>query len=245
MPWDFALILGVLGVLVPWRGAIRIRQLLRAPRLSTEDRLAVYATTSAFQWLAAGIVAWRSHARGVGWEELGLGSVRVAPVAAAALALTAVLVATQLLSLRRLARLPAEKQGLLGEIARRLLPQNQLEALAFVALAGTVGICEEFLYRGFAFAALARATENLWAAAAVSSALFALAHLYQGRRGVGVTFVVGLVFAGVRVGTSSLAPTMLAHLTADLVAGLFAPRWLRVPAEPGPTSVDDAGPEGP
>ena len=31
MPWDFALILGVLAVLIPWRGAARVRELLRRP----------------------------------------------------------------------------------------------------------------------------------------------------------------------------------------------------------------------
>jgi len=56
MPWDFVAILFVLGVIVPWRGAVRIRELLRQPALSTVERIALYASTIAFQWLAVAVV---------------------------------------------------------------------------------------------------------------------------------------------------------------------------------------------
>src|SRR2546422_1606301 len=39
----------------------------------------------------------------------------------------------------------------------RSMPHNFVEALVFIALAFTVAPCEEFLYRGFVFAALERA----------------------------------------------------------------------------------------
>ena len=58
MPWDFILILFVLGVLVPWRGAMRIKRLLAQPALTTSERLSLYASTIAFQWLIVAIVAW-------------------------------------------------------------------------------------------------------------------------------------------------------------------------------------------
>lgn len=223
MPWDFALILLVLGVVVPWRGAVRIRELLRQPQLTTADRLAVYASTIAFQWLAVAVVAWRCYARRVGARELGIAipDARLALAVGAALALA--LSATQIYSLRRLARVPREEQGILGQVARKLLPQNAVEALAFVALASTVALCEEFLYRGFALRVVANAAGNSILIGVVASAmLFALAHLYQGPRGLITTFVVGLGFALVRVWTQSLAPTIIAHGIADLVAGLAA-----------------------
>ena len=227
LPWDFAFILLVLGVLVPWRGALRIKQLLARPRLETADRLAVYASTIAFQWLAVAVVAWRCSVRGLTAQELAIAAPDAERVAFTALALALGLGATQLAGIRRMARLPAQRRGFLYQVAQRLMPQNTLEILVFIVLAGTVALCEEFLYRGFVFAALRRAgSESLVFATLGSSALFALAHLYQGPRGLRTTFVVGLLFAAARLWTGSLVPPMLAHLVVDLVAGLAAPRLL-------------------
>ncbi len=104
MPWDFALILLVMAVVVPWRGTLRIKQLLARPRLETADRLALYASTIAFQWLAVALVAWRCYARGLGAQDLGVALPDPPLAAATALALSLLLAASQLYSLRRLAR---------------------------------------------------------------------------------------------------------------------------------------------
>ena len=64
-------------------------------------------------------------------------------------------------------------------------------------------------------------------AALLSSAWFALAHLYQGRRGVITTFVVGLIFVSVRIWTGSLIPAVAAHIGIDLVVGIGMSRFLR------------------
>jgi len=227
MPWDFALILFVLGVLVPWRGAVRIRQILARPRLERADRLALYASTVAFQWLAAAVVAWRCHARALTAQHLALAFPEPELTATTTLALSLLLGTSQLYSLRRLARLPADRQGFLYQMARKVMPQDSMEALAFVALAGNVSLCEEFLYRGFVFAVLQDMAWNSRLLAALGSSLFfALAHFYQGRRGLASTFVVGLLFALARILTGSLAPSIFAHLVADLLAGLRAPRLL-------------------
>ena len=226
MPWDLALILLVLGVVVPWRGAARIKQLLARPQLGTADRLSLYASTIAFQWLAAAVAAWRSLAHGFTPARLGIAFGQPELTTAITLALAVLLGANQFFSLRRLARLPAQRQGFLHQLARKLMPQTLVEALAFVALVVTVALCEEFLYRGFALAALQQATDSELLAALASSAMFALAHLYQGRRGLATTFIVGLLFAVARILTASLAPSIVAHLLADLLAGLAAPRLL-------------------
>lgn len=228
MPWDFALTLLLLAVVVPWRGAVRVRQLLAMPKLSSMDRLAVYASTIALQWAIAAVVAWRCYARGVGLEELGLALPDVVVTAATAAGLSLVLGWTQVASMRQLARMPREKQGFIGEMARKLLPQDAVEGLAFSGLAVTVALCEEFIYRGFAWAALAAASGGSEVAALVgSSVLFGVAHAYQGRRGIVVTAVAGLIFGAARLWTGSLVAPMVGHLVADLVAGLAAPRLMR------------------
>jgi len=54
-----------------------------------------------------------------------------------------------------------------------------------------------------------------------------LAHLYQGRRGILTTFVVGLLFAAIRSWTGSLLAPFGAHFLADLTAGFLAPPRIR------------------
>src|SRR5258706_861372 len=62
MPWDIWLIFLVLGVILPWRGRMRMKKLLAMPHVSTTERLALYASTIAFQWVAVAVVAWRAKA---------------------------------------------------------------------------------------------------------------------------------------------------------------------------------------
>lgn len=233
MPWDFVLILAVLAILLPWRGYVRVRELLRRPLISGEERVAVYLSTMLVQWSAALFVLWRCRARGLSLNRLGIAISDAQLTFGVGFALSLVLVLVQFTGLRRMARLPVERQGLLADFARKLMPAAPREQLIFAALSATVALCEEFLYRGFALAALDDALGDVLLATVASSVLFALAHLYQGRRGVVSTFVVGLIFAGARQYTGSLAPCVAAHFTADLVAGLAAPRMLRRAAVEG------------
>jgi membrane protease YdiL (CAAX protease family) len=222
-------------VVVPWRGSVRVRELLRQPALSTTDRIAVYASTIAFQWMAVALVVWRVTVHGAGIAQLGVVLPHPARAVLVSVALLVPLLANQFYGLRRLARLPPEKQGFLGALARKLMPQNSVETLAFIALCFTVAACEELLYRGFVFMALYDAMDGSVTAAVLgSSIMFSLAHFYQGRRGLFATFVVGLLLAAARAWTGSLAPCIVVHLLVDLAAGLAAPRMLRGSAVAAP-----------
>src|SRR5260370_38974969 len=59
MPWDIWLIFFVLGLILPWRGRMRMKKLLAMPQVSSTERLALYASTVALQWVAVAVVAWR------------------------------------------------------------------------------------------------------------------------------------------------------------------------------------------
>jgi membrane protease YdiL (CAAX protease family) len=227
IPWDFALILLVLAAIVPWRGAVKVRQLLARPVLDPADRLTLYATTIAFQWVATTIIIWRSLVRGISLDALGFDVPKGAWVAGVSIVLSLFLVANQLIGLRVLMRSATLRKSFVFQLATRLMPQNLVESLAFAALAATVALCEETIYRGFALLVFAHAArDSVLAGVTLSSALFAAAHAYQGRKGIIQTFIVGLLFAVIRIWTGSLVPTMAGHLTADLVAGLAAPRFL-------------------
>jgi membrane protease YdiL (CAAX protease family) len=228
MPWDFALILIFLATAVPWLGRRRIRQLLQSPETTKRDRLRLYASTVASQWVAAAVIFWRATAHSIPAPMLGLAIPNVALTAAVAALLAALIFANQIVSLRRLTLRPSEAQGVLPQLALKIFPQDTVERLAFFVVVTTVAICEEFIYRGFVQRVLADWAGNVVLVGIFgSAAMFALAHLYQGRRGLVSTFIVGLLFSAVRAWTGSLVPSLVAHFVADLTAGLLAPARIR------------------
>lgn len=98
-----------------------------------------------------------------------------------------------------------------------LVPRTPTDRRAWVAASVSAGITEELVYRAFAvsfFAAIFGNT-NIAAIALASSALFGLAHLYQGWRGVVFTAFVGAVLAGIAV-ASGLLVAMVIHTLIDL-----------------------------
>jgi membrane protease YdiL (CAAX protease family) len=234
MPWDFWLILIVLGVLLPWRGRLRLQKLMVLPQIGTRERFSLYASTIAFQWVAAAVVAWRAWVRGLGLEDLGLVIHGRWRIVLAAIVGAATLGGLQWLNLRRMRRSSGKAREFMQVLAERILPQSRLELVPFLALAVTAGVCEEFLYRGFAMAALTRAGLPAWSVVLLSSILFGLAHLYQGRGGLLSTLVVGTVFGTARIAYDGLVPVMIWHFAVDAVAGVAGPRYL-VGAAPSAT----------
>ncbi|MDE3169066.1 MAG: CPBP family intramembrane metalloprotease, partial [Acidobacteriota bacterium] len=225
--WDLALILALLAIVVPWMGRRRIQQLMRMPETTKAERLALYASTIAFQWLVSAIVFWRITADRIPAWTLGLDISRPALTGAVAIGLAVVIFANQLYSLRRLPVTDPGESRVLIQLALKVFPQDNPERLAFFAVVVTVAICEEWIYRGFV-----QTTLRDWGGSAISgilgsALLFAGAHLYQGRRGLISTFAIGVIFSVVRFWTGSLVPSVAAHFVADLTAGYWSPSSVR------------------
>ncbi|MBZ5660983.1 MAG: CPBP family intramembrane metalloprotease [Acidobacteriia bacterium] len=231
IPWDFALILAALGVLIPWRGTVRVGRLMKKEDLGSSGRLSLYGSTIFFQWLIAGLVFWRALARGMNHAELGLSIADPWRAAWATCGATLLLCAGQTAGLRKMVQLPVEKRGALFRITEKIMPRTWSEASLFAVLACTAGLSEEFLYRGFIWALFARffssASGAIFFASCISSLWFAVAHLYQGRRGIITTFVVSMIFSGLRIWSGTLLPSIVAHAAVDLLVGLYVPRLLR------------------
>jgi len=228
MHWDFALIVIFFAVAVPLLGRRRIRRLLAAPETTKSDRLRLYASTITFQWIAVAIIIWRARFHGISMADLGLAVPTPALTAIVSICLTGLVLANQIVSLKRLSTHPQEAQGQLQQVAVRIFPRDSSERFAYFVLVTTVALCEEFIFRGF----FQRIFEDcigglVFAGIACAAALFAISHLYQGRRGVVVTFIVGVIFSVIRAWTGSLLPTALAHFSADLIVGLMAPAKIR------------------
>jgi uncharacterized protein len=226
MPWDVWLIFFALGVIVPWRGRQRLRELLAKPSVSAAERISLYISTIAFQWMAVAVTAWRAWAHGFSAAQLGLVTGNVWVASAAALVGAAFLTTLQWLNLRRMGRMSQRIRGSLQALAERILPQSARERIPFFALAVTAGVCEEFVYRGFAMAVFRRLGLPSWRGVVLSSILFGMAHLYQGRSGLIGTTLLGLLFGAARNTFGSLGPVVVWHAGVDLVAGLAGPRYL-------------------
>lgn len=225
--WDLALIVAFLATVVPMMGRRRIQQLMRIPQTNKAERLALYASTMAFQWLISAVILWRISADRIPVGRLGLRIAHPVLTGAVAAGLAIVILANQMYSLRHLGATALDESNVVVQMALKVFPQDAAERLAFFAVVVTVAFCEEWIYRGFV-----QRMFHDWGASAIagivgSAVLFAGAHLYQGRRGLLSTFSVGLIFAAIRWWTGSLIPSMAAHFVADLAAGYFAPSLVR------------------
>ena len=226
MPWDILLIFFVLGVIVPWRGRARLKELLAKPRVEPAERLSLYCSTIAFQWVAVAVAGWRAWAHEFTAAQLGLAVPHRFRLIAITVLGAVLIVTLQWLNLRRMGRSASPLRGPLQALAERILPQSPIEMIPFFALAVTAGLCEEFLYRGFATAALSRAGLPATLVVVVSSVLFGMAHLYQGRPGFISTTVLGLLLGVSRVVLGSLVPVAVWHIGVDVLAGIAGPRYL-------------------
>jgi len=226
MPWDILLIFFVLGVIVPWRGRARLKQLLARPRVEPAERLSLYCSTIAFQWIATAVAAWRAWAHGFTARQLGLAVPNRLKLLVITVLGAALIVTLQWLNLRRMGRSTSPLRGPLQALAERILPQSTMELIPFFALAVTAGLCEEFLYRGFAMAVLTRSGLPTFAVVISSAILFGMAHLYQGRSGFVSTTLLGILLGVSRAALGSLVPVVAWHMGVDVVAGVAGPRYL-------------------
>jgi membrane protease YdiL (CAAX protease family) len=123
---------------------------------------------------------------------------------------------------------PAGHDEQLATKARAMTALADVPLWLILPLAIFAGIYEEIVFRGFLLARLRtlldvrdRPLLGPALAAVVSALLFAVGHGYQGGIGVVQTFVAGLCFALLALGSRSLWPAILAHASIDAF-GLFA-----------------------
>jgi membrane protease YdiL (CAAX protease family) len=225
MPWDFWLIFLFLGVVLPWRGRQRVRQLMAIPEVTGRDRIRLYISTILFQWALAAVVAWRAFARGLTWRELGLTHGFTPSILLITVAGAMLIAVAHWMNLRRMARSDHPALESLRALGSRLFPRQTMEFVFYILLAFTAGICEEFIFRGFMVAALFRADLSTSLVVVISSVMFGVAHLYQGKGGSVGTALLGMFFAGTRIAYGSLLPVVLWHAVLDIIAGVAGSKY--------------------
>lgn len=107
-----------------------------------------------------------------------------------------------------------------------LVPATTAERIVWAALSLAAAVAEEVAYRGVLVTLLQRSLRSWWMAVAVSSILFALAHLLQGWRSAAIVGVFGVLFHLLVRATGGLEPAIAVHFAYDLAAGLTLSRLM-------------------
>ncbi|HEV2379216.1 MAG TPA: CPBP family intramembrane glutamic endopeptidase [Terriglobia bacterium] len=196
------------------------------PQVRTAPRPALYASAALSEWMFTGMglaavrVARLSAAslgfRSIPWPSFAYWTGLVLLISGAGLALV--------LLLERRGWWPDE-----SDLVYLLMPKSRAEkAWALALVAPTAALAEEFLYRGYLFAMIARGLHSTVWAWGLSSAAFGLAHLYQRPSGMVRAALLGALLAWPLARTGSLYPGMATHFLIDAVAfGWLGPKMLR------------------
>jgi membrane protease YdiL (CAAX protease family) len=102
-----------------------------------------------------------------------------------------------------------------------LAPGNLREAIVWILLSVTAGVCEEFIFRGYLQKQFYAITGSDVAAVAMQAVVFGSAHSYQGVKAMVALTVYGALFGILAVSRKSLRPGMIQHSIQDSFAGLL------------------------
>jgi len=141
------------------------------------------------------------------------------------LALTGYLVVIIAASTVVLRRRSAAGKSVPGQSAvAAMLPRTPAERRLALAVSLSAGLCEEALYRGLLIALVVDIFGlSVVAAAVVAVGVFAVAHSYQGLKGVLGTGLLGALLAAGYVATGSLLLPIIIHVLVDLRGLVLVP----------------------
>jgi uncharacterized protein len=211
------LLFAFLVLVAPLRGRGRYERFRREVASDPTARLRYYRSSLTRKYaltLVAIALYFANDREGYGVRLIAAGGSHYGEVVSllAGVALGAVLVRW------RLAR-PSRRAKLARAIRRwaDLLPRTATERRTWVAVSISAGITEEILYRAFVLSVLANVLPDADATTIVltAAAVFGLAHLYQGLKGVLLTALLGAVLGAV-VLSSGLLLAMAVHALIDL-----------------------------
>ena len=218
------LLVALFVVISPIAGYISYQRLVaKSQRGEYIDRMLMYRTTLATQWLlcVAGVAIWAVS--GKPWADVGF-AFTLDPAFAVALVLTIAIVIWLIMQLREVrsastAQLEIYKRHL-GTV-ELIVPSSREQLQSFRRVAISAGVVEEFLWRGFLIWYLSQYL-TIWYAAGLATILFGLAHAYQGWRKVPQLALVGSAFTILYLMTGSLLLPVALHIAFDLLQGQLA-----------------------
>ena len=214
--------LGLVALLLLFDGSYWITRLRRPQAETGRLRIRLWSVSMLVLWtlVAVGIAVWRTEART--WTSLRLTMLHGSRLWAS-LGLVVALAVGYGRTAVRLARPRARTIKLGNPHAVMYAPHTRPELAMWIALSLTAGFCEELIFRGYLLWVFTPSLGR-WGAAAVSVVVFALAHSYQGSRGIITTGVVGGLLTVVVLLSGSLVPAIALHSLTDIGEGMVA--WL-------------------
>ena len=237
--WSAHLLLAVL-LLIPWQSRKGIRLLDELVVNHPGARLAFYRDAIIGQWVLAGIafaILWYhdpDYVRSLTGVAIDSDGLLVVGLAALALLSQSPLVPA---ARRRMARSRSTHRLLLPII--NILPHNDDERRMWVHVAVTAGICEEVLFRAFLFFYATSVLEiGVAGAIALSSAVFAFGHSYQGTANMFRVGVAGAILGCTFAATDTLVYCVVLHALLDL--GALRMRELLPPEETRRDEVNES-----
>ncbi len=221
----FAVTLPLVDYLVFWPAFRR-----RSQANPARARIWLWAWTIIGTWLvvAVGAALWTANDRS--WASLRF-SVPEGWRLWTAIAIVLLVATYYVLAVATLARSSDARERLRQQFGpvTSVIPHTQTELYWFGGVSVTAGFCEEFLFRGY-FICVLSPWLGWWGAAALSLALFAVAHLYQGWSGVLRTGIFSALYTLVVAISNSLWPAIALHALVDLAGGVMA--WLALRERP-------------
>jgi len=194
-------------------------------------RVRAYRIMIALEWgFTIAVAAWWIVQHRA-WDLLHIAPGRPLGTAVGAVLVVAY-IALMLVQVRALVANPDRLAGFAERQAKMdpLVPRTADEHRVFRVLAVTAGICEEFLYSGFALWYFTAPTGPV-IGFALAAVFFGVGHLYLGYMHVVRTTIVGVLFGCIVVGTGSLWLAIVLHAAMDLVGGEVGSRAFRLAAE--------------
>ncbi|WP_161557251.1 type II CAAX endopeptidase family protein [Acidisarcina polymorpha] len=183
--------------------------------------LANYGVTLAWEWVLAALTYWGIRLKKTPLRELlgerrpGRKAFLLDVGAAAVFWIVSLMVLAVLAVLLRLLHLESAQKQI-----SQLAPASVPEAILWIALSLSAGMCEEFLFRGYLQQQFARATGHIWVGVLVSAVLFGAAHGYEGIAGMLMITAYGALFSILAIRRKSLRAGMIAHAWHDSITGL-------------------------
>jgi membrane protease YdiL (CAAX protease family) len=106
-------------------------------------------------------------------------------------------------------------------VVKAMAPHSASELALWLLVSLSVGVCEEFIFRGYLLQQFRQWFGSAWIAVGLSGLIFACMHMYEGSAAVLQIGGLGVFFGIVAVRRGNLRHVMIAHFLQDALTGLF------------------------
>jgi membrane protease YdiL (CAAX protease family) len=208
----YAIALAVGLPVLAFRTGLREDHMAEVSRARAAVYLSAALSTAVLAGVTFAICVWQDvEPASVGWIVGPAGPAFVWAVGAAAAGLVSVWAIVRL----------GQRIGLSeSRLSLVIMPRTGREKRAFLIVAAVAAVGEEYLYRGFVYHVFADALGGPWAALALTSLSFGVAHGYQKAIGMVRATVLGGLLTVPVIWTGSLFPSIVAHFWINAAIGL-------------------------